>query len=265
MRQRWNVVPVRPMLCESRRVSPWRRARPSSASLERVDGRLTTTSPGTKRCSPAGGAPLRTVVPGLREATGCLMPSPIASVARPTVPSGFESVWVTPEVTLGIDTPNLTPSCTVAAGRPTPGTPTPSVGLPIPMFPSRRSRGTSPPPRAGSCAFAPTGASIRNRAAATATPTRRSIPDHDWSGGREFPIRRCLCVECIARLAPKQHLRFRARETFPDPQLVRRYSKIAHHSRGEQAPSAWSTRRFAPDLPQCANRRRDRCSVRRSV
>ena len=173
-----------------------------------------------------------------------------------------------PEVTLGIDTPNLTPSCTVAAGRPTPGTPTSRVGLPIPMFPMPGAPMPPlppPPPRIGSCALASNEASSRKPTVATAAPTRRSTPNHGWSGRLESPIRRWLCAECIARLAPKQHLRFRARETFPDPRLVRRYSKIAHHQRGEQAPSGWSTRRFAPDLPQCADRRRDRGSVRRSV
>ena len=165
---------------------------------------------------------------------------------------------MTPEVTLGIDTPNLTPSCTVAAGRPTPGTPTSSVGLPIPMFPT---------PGASSAAESWQLRICADRSQHQETERRNcdayaaQHPDHNWSGGREFPIRRCLCVECIARLAPKQHLRFRARETFPDPRLVK-YSKIAHHSRGEQAPSAWSIKRICPRFAAIPTRRRGVVSAR---
>ena len=85
------------MLCNSTWASPCRRASSSTAWRDRLDGEPTTTSSGTKRRSPAGGAPLRRGAAGV---PARLVPSPIAPVTPRTLDSVFVTVFVSVFVTV---------------------------------------------------------------------------------------------------------------------------------------------------------------------
>ena len=90
MRQRNKVVPVSCEVCDSSRVSRWRRCKRVDLLRAQPDAKLITTSSGTQRRSSAGGAPLaprRARVAGAVAVAGCCGGAvvDVGPLRRPTI------------------------------------------------------------------------------------------------------------------------------------------------------------------------------------